>query len=199
MDQQKIGRFLKELRKAKNLTQEQLAERLNISGRTVSRWETGNNMPDISLLVELAELYDVSIPVIIDGERKSETMEKEVKKEKKKMSDYAGTEKETLIKNIRNLSLMGVCALAVYFLLDITGAALQNAILESIYVYCQTLIYVTTLLIPLYTTGLLGKFEQRKSKRFDCMPGPVRIIICVIGAFAVAAVVQILLTNIPIF
>ena len=156
-------------------------------------------MPDISLLVELAELYDVSIPEIIDGERKSETMEREVKEVAEKMSDYAGTEKETLIKNIRNLSLMGVCALAVYFLLDTTGAALQNAILESIYVYCQTLIYVTTLLIPLYTTGLLGKFEQRKkSKRFDCMPGPVRIIICVIGAFAVAAAVQILLSNIPI-
>ena len=113
---------------------------------------------------------------------------------------YAGTEKETLIKNIRNLSLMGVCALAVYFLLNVTGAALQNAILESIYLYCQTLIYVTTLLIPLYTTGLLGKFEQKKkSKRFDCMFGPVRIILCVIGAFAVAAVVQILLSNIPIF
>ena len=162
MDQQKTGCFLKELRKAKNLTQEQLAERLNISGRTVSRWETGNNMPDISLLVELAELYDVSIPEIIDGERKSETMEKEVKEVAEKMSDYAGTEKETLIKNIRNLSLMGVCALAVYFLLNVTGAALQNAILESIYLYCQTLIYVTTLLIPLYTTGLLGKFEQKK-------------------------------------
>lgn len=165
MDQQKIGRFLKELRKAKNLTQEQLAERLNISGRTVSRWETGNNMPDISLLVELAEFYNVSIPEIIDGERKSETMEKEVKEVAEKMSDYAGTEKETLIKNIRNLSLMGVCALAVYFLLNVTGAALQNAILESIYLYCQTLIYVTTLLIPLYTTGLLGKFEQKKKEQ----------------------------------
>ena len=165
MDQQKIGRFLKELRKTKNLTQEQLAERLNISGRTVSRWETGNNMPDISLLVELAEFYNVSIPEIIDGERKSETMEREVKEVAEKMSDYAGTEKETLIKNIRNLSLMGVCALAVYFLLDVTGAALQNAILESIYLYCQTLIYVTTLLIPLYTTGLLGKFEQKKKEQ----------------------------------
>ena len=106
MDQQKTGCFLKELRKAKNLTQEQLAERLNISGRTVSRWETGNNMPDISLLVVLAEVYDVSIPEIIDGERKSETMEREVKEVAEKMSDYAGTEKETLIKNIRNLSLM---------------------------------------------------------------------------------------------
>ena len=41
MDQQKIGRFLKELRKERKLTQEELAERLNVSGRTVSRWETG--------------------------------------------------------------------------------------------------------------------------------------------------------------
>ena len=63
MDQIKIGAFLKTLRKEKNLTQEQLAEHMGVSGRTVSRWETGNNMPDISLLVEIAEFYDVSIPV----------------------------------------------------------------------------------------------------------------------------------------
>ena len=62
MDQIRIGRFLKELRKEKGLTQEQTAEILNVSGRTVSRWETGNNMPDISVMIEIAELYDVSIP-----------------------------------------------------------------------------------------------------------------------------------------
>ena len=66
MDQNRIGAFLKMLRKEKNLTQEQLAEQLNVSGRTVSRWETGRNMPDISLLVELSEFYDVSIPELID-------------------------------------------------------------------------------------------------------------------------------------
>ena len=75
MDQKKVGLFLKALRKEKNITQEALAETLNVSGRTVSRWETGNNMPDISLLVELAEFYQVSIPEIINGERKSETMD----------------------------------------------------------------------------------------------------------------------------
>ena len=79
MDQKKIGNFLKELRKEKNLTQEQFAEKLNVSGRTVSRWETGTNMPDISLLNEIAEFYDVSIPEIISGERKSGTMNNEVK------------------------------------------------------------------------------------------------------------------------
>ncbi len=55
MDQKKIGRFLKELRKEKNITQEQLAEKIKVSGRTASRWETGSNMPDISLLAELAD------------------------------------------------------------------------------------------------------------------------------------------------
>ena len=89
MDQQRIGSFLKKLRKEKNLTQEQLAEQLNISGRTISRWETGTNMPDISLLVELANFYDVSIPEIIDGERKSETINEEVKETALKLSDYA--------------------------------------------------------------------------------------------------------------
>ena len=72
VDQKKIGSFLKELRKEKGITQEEFAEKLNISGRTVSRWETGVNMPDISLLVEIAEFFDVSIPEIINGERKSE-------------------------------------------------------------------------------------------------------------------------------
>lgn len=92
MDQQKIGRFLKELRKEKNLTQEELAEKLNVSGRTVSRWETGTNMPDISLLVELADFYNVSIPEIIDGERKSEEMNQETREIAVKMAEYSKQE-----------------------------------------------------------------------------------------------------------
>lgn len=196
MNQQKIGCFLKELRKAKNLTQEQLAEKLNISGRTVSRWETGNSMPDISLLVELAEFYNVSIPEIIDGERKSGPMEEEVKEIAEKMSDYAGTEKETLIKNIRSLSIVGVSALAVYFLLEITGAVTQNVIFETAYLYCETLVFVTTLLLPLYTTGLLEKIQRRKKiERFNSIPKLIRIIISVIVAFAGAVVIKILLSN----
>lgn len=74
MEQQKVGSFLKELRKGKNLTQEQPAEQLNVSVRTVSRWETGSNMPDISILIDLAEFYNVSIPEIVNGERKSARM-----------------------------------------------------------------------------------------------------------------------------
>lgn len=89
MDQKKIGQFLKTLRKEKNITQEVLAETLNISNRTVSRWETGSNMPDISLLVELSEFYQVSIPEIIDGERKSDKMKQETKDTIIKMAEYS--------------------------------------------------------------------------------------------------------------
>lgn len=92
MDQKKIGLFLKELRKEKNITQEVLAEKLNVSNRTVSRWETGNNMPDISLLVELSEFYHVSIPEIVNGERRSEKMDQETRDTAAKMAEYSKNE-----------------------------------------------------------------------------------------------------------
>ena len=91
MDQKKIGLFLKELRKEKGITQEAFAEMLNISGRTVSRWETGNNLPDISLLVSIADFYEVDVREIIEGERKSE-MNEEIKDVANKMADYAGND-----------------------------------------------------------------------------------------------------------
>lgn len=76
MNQKKIGSFLKELRKEKGITQEEFAENLNVSGRTVSRWETGVNMPDISLLVDIAEFFNVSIPEIINEKGKARLWKK---------------------------------------------------------------------------------------------------------------------------
>lgn len=106
MDQKKTGQFLKTLRKEKNITQEVLAEALNVSSRTVSRWETGSNMPDISLLVELAEFYQVSIPEIIDGERKSEKVEQETKDTAIKMAEYSKNELNTEKMKIISVFLM---------------------------------------------------------------------------------------------
>ena len=93
MDQQRTGEFLKRLRRSKGLTQEQLAEHFYVSSRTVSRWETGRNMPDVGMLLDLADFYDVDIREILDGERKSEMMDKEAKDTIKKVAEYA-TEKE---------------------------------------------------------------------------------------------------------
>ena len=88
MNQVKIGNFLKQLRKEKNLTQEQLAEQFNVSRRTVTRWETGYNMPDLSLLVEIADFYDVDLREIFNGERKEKRMDKELEETVKQACEY---------------------------------------------------------------------------------------------------------------
>ena len=196
MDQIKVGSFLKDLRREKGITQEQLAEELGVSGRTISRWETGNNMPDIGLLVEIAEYFDVSIPEIIKGERKSEDMKEEAKEVAETMSDYAKAEKEELVKSIRNMSIIGLAALLVYMVLNITGVYDRNNLFRYAYGISEALIYVTVLMFPLYTTGLLSKLRiSRSNDKFKSIPQPVMKIIAFIVAFAVVALIRILISK----
>ncbi len=197
MDQIKTGTFLKALRREKGITQEQLAEELGVSGRTISRWETGYNMPDISLLVEIAEFFDVSIPEIIKGERKSESMQVEVKEVADTMSDYAIAEKEKLIKSIRNMSIIGLIALVIYMVLGETGVYDRNSLFRYTYGISEALIYVTVLMFPLYTTGLLSKIRIKKTdSKISSIPAPVMKVIWFIVAFVLAALIRILLSMI---
>ena len=113
MDLVKIGMFLKELRKEKELTQEQLAETLSVSRRTVSRWETGSNMPDLDLLVEMADLYQVDLRELLNGERTQKTMDKELKETVLKVAEYSNAEKERSAKVVRVYFIVGILALIV--------------------------------------------------------------------------------------
>lgn len=89
MDQNKTGAYLKHLRKENGLTQEQLAEKFYVSSRTVSRWETGTNLPDVEMLVALADFYGVDIRELIDGERKSGLPDMEARETLLKVAEYA--------------------------------------------------------------------------------------------------------------
>ena len=113
IDQIKIGGFLRELRKEKELTQEQLAEEFGVSSRSVSRWENGNTMPELGILVELADYYEVDIKDIIDGERKSEIMEKEQKETLRKVADYAEVEKKLAVKRRCIVTFVGTLMFAL--------------------------------------------------------------------------------------
>lgn len=81
MDTQKIGKFLKELRKENSMTQEQLGERIGVTNKTVSRWETGNYMPPIESLKLLSDIYRISINEILSGERLNDVKFKEAAEE----------------------------------------------------------------------------------------------------------------------
>lgn len=71
MDTKKIGMFLKDLRNEKGMTQEQLGEKLGVSNKTISRWETGKYMPPVDCLNMLSDIYNISINEILGGERAS--------------------------------------------------------------------------------------------------------------------------------
>ncbi|MBM6967616.1 helix-turn-helix domain-containing protein [Pseudoramibacter alactolyticus] len=116
MDQQKIGAFLKELRREKTVTQEQLAETLNVSRRTVSRWETGSNMPDLDVLMEMADYYKVDIRELLDGERKSGPMNHEMKETVLKVADYSNEEKLKLTKRLHIFYIVALISMVIYFI-----------------------------------------------------------------------------------
>ena len=78
MDVQKIGAFLAELRKERNLTQDELGMQIGVTNKTISRWENGNYLPPVEMLQILSNKFDVSINEILNGERISNSNYKDI-------------------------------------------------------------------------------------------------------------------------
>lgn len=78
MDVQKVGVFLAELRREKDWTQERVGQQIGVTNKTVSRWENGNYMPPVEMLLALSKLYDVSINEILSGQRLTEAEYREM-------------------------------------------------------------------------------------------------------------------------
>ena len=188
MNQKKIGSFLKELRKEMGITQEEFAEKLDVSSRTISRWETGANMPDISLLVNIAEIFNVSIPEIINGERKSEIMEKEVKEVAEAMSNYAGAEKSVILKRVKLISIIGLISLVIGLVMEAINYDSTIPIYECMKETCLGFGVGALATMVLYTTGILEKIKNRKSKQMKIVA-----IFCS-GIIAICIIVSLILT-----
>ena len=190
MDQKKVGSFLRELRKEKQLTQEQLAERFGVTNRSVSRWETGSNMPDLSILVELADFYDVDIRDIIDGERKGEDMNKEEKERLQLVADYAETEKNTLLMRLRIFSIVGLVSLIAGLVMLVLGG--DNTL--PVYDYLMgTLMGVSIgalLVAVFYSTGALENMRKRKRTLMKVLL--VISILFLLGTFIAAIIASLL-------
>ena len=94
MDQEQIGKFIKELREENNLTQKELADKLGVTFQAVSKWENGKNVPDIAILKQMSEEFGIDIDDILNGKKK------ETKKVKNKWINIL-------------LLLMGLCILGI--------------------------------------------------------------------------------------
>ena len=165
MDQKLVGQFLKQLRKEKGITQEEFAEKIGVSGRTVSRWETGSNMPDISLLVDIADFYDVDVREIIEGVKKSEMMNEEIRDTAEKMADYAGAEKGRLLKFAQIIGILGSIALSVatVILCVNLAAASEISVISFIPVLLSFVALVSMMVMTLYVTGALRKLVHNQT------------------------------------
>lgn len=71
MSQEKMGKFIAELRKEKNMTQEQLAEKIGVTDKSISRWENGKTIPDLSIIIILSDLFNVEISELLNGRKMS--------------------------------------------------------------------------------------------------------------------------------
>ena len=119
MDLVKTGKLLQDLRKEKGLTQEQLAEKTGVARRTVSRGETGSNMPDLDILIELSDFYGVDLREILCGERKSESMNEELKETVLQVADYSNEEKARLLRRMHGLFLAGLIGFAAFLVITL--------------------------------------------------------------------------------
>lgn len=165
MNQKKIGEFLSQLRKEKGLTQEQLAEKFYVSGRTVSRWETGSNMPDLSVLIELADYYEVDIREIIAGERKSETMNNETKDTLEKVAEYTTEEKKKLKNKMADMMIGAIVLLAFCSLLFETngfGGWIPENPCQNIISFTLGVNIAVLALNVMYLFGVLDKIREKK-------------------------------------
>jgi len=183
MDMKKIGSFLKQLRKEKGFTQEQLAEKFGVAGRTVSRWENASNMPDLSVLIQIAEFFDVEIKEILEGERKSENMDKELKETFSKVADYTDTQKEKISKITLNsfltTILVGTLILLVQF---IVFKDIRFIIGEAIILFIGS---ITAIILTVYN-GLWNAMSKEKSKPIKDLI--ISVIMSAVFTFAVAFV-----------
>lgn len=183
-----FGEQLRKAREAKGMTQQSLAEQLYVTRQSVSRWECGTNMPDISLLVDIAEFFDVSIPEIINGERKSEVMEKEVKEVAEAMSNYAVAEKSVILKRVKLVSIIGLISVVIGLVMEEINYDSMIPIYECMKGICLGLGVGALVTMVLYTTGVLEKIKNRKSKQMKIVA-----IFC-FGIMAICIIVSLILS-----
>lgn len=167
MDQVKIGKFLKELRQEKGMTQEELAAMLGVSNRTVSRWENGVNMPDFDLMRELGSCFGVGIEELLDGVRR-ESVTPGTEEALRKAVEYSSNEKSAFARHLNKMFLFSVAAMLIYLALDFFELP-KNGPWGFLNGFLLGIGLGMLIVGALYTSGHMTKFRafKRKLLRLD--------------------------------
>lgn len=166
MDPIRIGAFLKELRKERNMTQEAIAGKFGVTQRSVSRWENGTTMPDISVLIELADFYDIDIRELLRGERKSENMDTDLKETLEMVAEYTEADKAKILKKVyicgQGMLITSVASFIMYFVTMYVGGIVLTPLLL---ILASGIFAINTLLAGLQLKGKMSKQRNKKLLR----------------------------------
>lgn len=160
MDQKQIGIFLKTLRKEKGITQEQLAKALNVSNRSVSRWENGVNLPDFSPLLEIAKYYEIGVDEILNGERIKNLME-DNNETLYQVAEYTNREKAILMKRMHYIFLLGIIAQVIIFMIE-TLELRNQSFYDTLSGFCLGISFGILIIGTIFTSRYRDKIREIK-------------------------------------
>ena len=165
IDQVKIGMFLKELRKSKEKTQEEIAEMFGVSSRSVSRWENGNTMPDISVLIELADYYNVDLREILNGERKVNNMNADLKETLVMVADYTNEEKKKLVGSLYSMIWTCIVAFGILIFINVFHLTRESTTWDTTAMFCSAIGFIYSVSCFVRVLQLSGKLDKKSHSK----------------------------------
>ena len=162
MDQIKIGRFIAEERKRKGYTQKQLSEKLDISDKTISKWERGNGFPEVSLLLPLCNELDITVNELLSGERVSE--EDYQKKAEENMVNLVREAQESKKKIIFSVIISIFSLMASLPLFIISRMGIVEGIARIIFIVIGVIVLFGGIFIACFIDNDAGAFECPECK-----------------------------------
>ena len=162
MDQVKIGKFISQMRKEKGLTQKQLAEELLISDKTVSKWETGKGMPELSLMLPLCEKLGINVNELLTGERIPEEDYK--KKAEENIMNIMREKEESIRKIIISVVVCAITLLAGITLIIVAGSLEMETWLRAVLTVIGALVIIGGIAVAALEDMSAGTFECKYCK-----------------------------------
>ena len=160
MDQIKIGKFIADERKRKGYTQKQLSEKLEISDKTISKWERGNGFPEVSLLLPLCNELEITVNELLSGERVSE--EDYRKKAEENMVNLVREAQESKKKIILSGMVVGLTIIAAVPLVMMSGLLVMETWMRILLIVIGLVIIAGGVAIACIIDREAGAFECPK-------------------------------------
>lgn len=182
MDQEKIGKFIAMLRKEQALTQKELAQQLGVSDKTISKWETGRGLPEVSIMQSLCEILNISINELLSGDRLDISSYREKAEENLATLIHRRSYKKLLL----HIAISTFLFIISFLMFPLAAEQIVPPVIIPIVLFWSILLIVGNFIAGL-TYGIMAKWGKLK---LLCITGyNIFLLFILIVTFAIAAII----------